>query len=117
MVLKELAQILQAMMGPDMYLCRYGGDEFAILTTRDASLCRDFAVELQKEVSSQKYCGDISLTASVGIAGGRRRKARLNSPVTVIRNLINLASLASTKAKSNANCLYVEENVDMEEIA
>ena len=117
LVLKELAQTLQETIGSDMYLCRYGGDEFAILTTRDAAQCRNFAVELQRRVSSKKYCGDISMTAAVGIAGGRRRRAYLESPITVIRNLINLASLASTKAKSSASCLYVEKDVYMEEIA
>ncbi|NLJ75303.1 MAG: diguanylate cyclase [Firmicutes bacterium] len=117
MVLKELAHTLKESVGSDMFLCRYGGDEFAILTTRNAERCQTFAQELQRKVSSMKYCGNISLTIAVGIAGGRRRKAQLVNSIAVIRRLINLASLASTKAKSSTDCLHVADYVYMEEIA
>jgi hypothetical protein len=68
-------------------------------------------------VSKNSYLGKIKVSISVGIAGGKRGKTRLQNPLSVICNLINLASLASTKAKMNENKLKVEDFVDIESIA
>jgi len=116
MVLKEIAQTLKSISN-DGFLCRYGGDEFAILTTFNATECEQFAMHLQNLVSKNSYLGKIKVSISVGIAGGKRGKTRLQNPLSVICNLINLASLASTKAKMNENKLKVEDFVDIESIA
>jgi len=117
MVLKEIALTLKSSISDDGFLCRYGGDEFAILTTFNATECEQFAIHLQNLVSKNSYLGEIKVSIAVGIAGGKRGKTRLQNPLSVICNLINLSSLASTKAKMNENKLQVEDFVDIESIA
>lgn len=116
-VLRDLAQILKESISQDMFLCRYGGDEFAILSTRNAAQCEEFSMELQSKISSRTYSGEIKVSIAVGIAGGRRGKARIGNPISVICNLVNLASLASTQAKAKASKLHIEKYVDIESIA
>lgn len=79
-------------------LCRYGGDEFAILTSRSESETQLLAETLVREVADATAASGLALAISVGIAGGRRRSLRQPDADTV-DHLINLASVASTKAK------------------
>lgn len=117
-VLTVLAQILKESILPNMYLCRYGGDEFAVLTACGAAECERFSTHLQSKISSKAYPSGIDVSIAVGIAGGRRRKAQLEAnAVSIISNLVNLASLASTQAKKKASKLHIEQYVDIESIA
>lgn len=83
-------------------LCRYGGDEFAIGTTRrDADLgalvrrVRD-VIDLPIDLAGSSH----HLRASVGAAGGQRLGSRADAHITsAIEDLIAKASLASTLAK------------------
>jgi IMP dehydrogenase len=83
-------------------LCRYGGDEFAIGTTRrDADLgalvhrVRE-AIDLPIDLAGSSH----HLRASVGAAGGQRMESRADAHIaSVIEDLIAKASLASTLAK------------------
>jgi IMP dehydrogenase len=85
-------------------LCRYGGDEFAIGTTRrDADLgtllrrIRD-AIDLPIDLAGTPH----RLRASVGAAGGQRLESRADAHVaSLIEDLIAKASLASTVAKGS----------------
>jgi IMP dehydrogenase len=85
-------------------LCRYGGDEFAIGTTRqDADLgtlvrrVRD-AIDLPIDLAGSPH----RLRASVGAAGGQRLESRADVHVaSLIEDLIAKASLASTVAKGS----------------
>lgn len=97
--LQTVARVIARHVDPERDLaCRYGGDEFAIITFRTSSEAQHLAGELVREVSSSTRAAGIELSISVGIAGGRRRSARQPDPDTV-DNLINLASTASTNAK------------------
>ena len=83
-------------------LCRYGGDEFAVGTTRrDAALgalirrIRE-AIDLPIDLAGSAH----RLRASVGAAGGQRLANRADAHVaSTIEDLIAKASLASTVAK------------------
>lgn len=85
-------------------LCRYGGDEFAVGTTRrDAELgelirrIRD-AINLPIDLAGSPH----RLRASVGAAGGQRLGSRTDAHVaSLIEDLIAKASLASTVAKGS----------------
>ncbi len=84
-------------------LCRYGGDEFAILTTRARDEAEALALRALEAIAAVRVPGDQSdttLSASLGIAGGKRTAERheVHSAAT-IDDLITMASLQSTQAK------------------
>lgn len=117
MVLRKIAEELKSTVPQDAFLCRYGGDEFAILTEYDAGACKKLSKKLQASISSRDYSKEIRVSIAIGIAGGRREKSRSDNPSFVIENLINLASLASTKAKSIDNKLHIEKYINIESTA
>lgn len=97
--LRLVANLLccQSKPGQD-FPCRYGGDEFAVVSTRPLEDAVVWARRLTEE--AEKNCKSVSLSLSAGIAGGRRRSFRPGTnPADVVESLINLASLASTRAK------------------
>ncbi|MBC7346114.1 MAG: CBS domain-containing protein [Clostridia bacterium] len=80
--------------------CRYGGDEFAILTTRSLVEAQELAHRLLAEISRLHFPEGTAVSACAGLAGGRRHAPRpQTSPAATVDDLINLASLASTRAK------------------
>lgn len=83
-------------------LCRYGGDEFAIATTREAGDARDLAQQIRDVVAIpvDMTGGPPRVTASVGVAGGRRAEVRTRGHIAItVEDLLTLASLASTAEK------------------
>jgi len=83
-------------------LCRYGGDEFAIVTTRGtapAELLAETILGGIRHLSLRELEG-FSLTASIGLAGGRRTGEREAHPGATVDDLITMASRASSAAKS-----------------
>ncbi|MDD4517506.1 MAG: GGDEF domain-containing protein [Limnochordia bacterium] len=116
-VLKEMAQTLKHSIPRDAYLCRYGGDEFAVVTTYDEATCKRFCMHLQRRISSIAYSREVQVSVAVGVSGGRRGQVSLDNPVSAICNLINLASLASTKAKDTKDKLCIEGYIDLDSIA
>ncbi|MBM7582325.1 diguanylate cyclase (GGDEF)-like protein [Caldicoprobacter guelmensis] len=110
LILKEISDLLKAKVPDDCFLCRYGGDEFVVLTPYRQERCIELAKELLKVISQNEYSIKVSITASAGISGGRREKSRFSGNyVDDIENLINLASLASTSAKRNKVPLMIAE--------
>lgn len=97
--LQVIARVLASCLDQERdLLCRYGGDEFAILTSRPERDTQLVAETLVHEVANATAASGLALAISVGIAGGRRRSLRQPDSDTV-DHLINLASVASTKAK------------------
>lgn len=82
-------------------LCRYGGDEFAIVTTRSIDEAEALAEEILTGLSGLRLPEPegIVLGASIGLAGGRRAEERDVHPEATVDDLITLASRASTAAK------------------
>lgn len=117
LILKEIAHIIERNNNKDAYLCRYGGDEFAILAPYKLEKCRSMAEKILRAISSHVFNPGFSITASIGIAGGRRRETRSHDTYTMLSHLINLASLASTKAKNELNSLVVYDGLYSSETA
>lgn len=98
-ILKEIAKILKDNAPEGTCLCRYGGDEFALLTDKCAESCKALAQNMLNKVKQHKFHINTNISISAGIAGGKRRNPRKGNMYKTVTNLINLASLASTKAK------------------
>lgn len=100
-VLQRVARVLQEHTERETDLpCRYGGDEFVILTTRVALEAHNLAQRVLSVINGLQHDGGITVSACAGIAGGRRLSIRPGMhPAATLDSLINLASLASTQAK------------------
>lgn len=116
-ILKEFAQILKNIAPSDTFLCRYGGDEFVLLTDKRADECEAIAQEILNKVKQYEFYDGISISVSAGIAGGRRRNPREGNIYKTITNLINIASLASTKAKKESDNIVLGYSGIIDEIA
>ncbi|MEW5818207.1 MAG: CBS domain-containing protein [Spirochaetota bacterium] len=113
-VLKQVAEIFKDMVteGSD-YLCRYAGDEFALITTRPLEEAKKLCFRLLCSLTNHPWPNGTKLTASAGIAGGRRGHPRPGSECRTMHELINLASLGSTKAKKESTPIVVVGQVEI----
>lgn len=102
-VLKIVANLLKENIQLDNFLCRYAGDEFAILTTYNANKCKILSKKIVTAIKDYNYPHNIPVSASVGIACCNFSDSIIEDRIETIRNLVNVASLASTKAKQNIN--------------
>jgi diguanylate cyclase (GGDEF)-like protein len=103
-LIKSVAAALQAGVDPARdLLCRYGGDEFAILTTRPRPEAEALARRMLDAVAGihvPEGHGEFALAASTGIAGGKRTGERQDVHfAATVDDLITIASLQSTQAK------------------
>lgn len=108
-ILKELAELLMIVMPKHVYLCRFGGDEFVAVSADDTLKCMCYAEKILKTIKTHQFQKDITVSVSAGVAGGRRGKARMTDFNITVSNLINIASLASTRAKKEKNHVAVED--------
>lgn len=115
-ILTSVAKLLNSLVedGTD-FLCRYAGDEFAVLTTRPLEEAKQLAWKMISAIEEANWSGGIIVTGSAGIAGGRRKGIRsdINETYT-IADLINMASLSSTKAKKEKKRVLVAEQMEIE---
>lgn len=107
-VLKEIGVLLKNHHYGDTYLCRFGGDEFVVLAPYKLEKCKLLADMLLKAVSTHHFAEHITVTASAGVAGGKRPAGACNTKELLL-DLINLASLASTRAKREKTALLGAE--------
>lgn len=110
-ILSRLGTLLKEQTIDNSYMCRFGGDEFVILRKYDSVGCIDFAEKLLGAISTDNYPDNVQVTASAGIAVGSRNERNGRDSFEMIKNLINSASLASTKAKKLKISLYVAEDI------
>lgn len=99
-ILKEISKVIEGNITADDHICRFGGDEFVILAPCRLEKSVIFAEALLGAISNHNSSIGLPITASIGIAGGRRHNTRACDYNEMVSNLINLASLASTKAKN-----------------
>lgn len=99
--LKEVARILlECTANKYEYLCRYGGDEFVVITLKKSKDAEILANRVIDKIASETLKTGMPVTISAGISGGHRKFARIaNNQHRVVEDLINKASLASTRAK------------------
>lgn len=104
-VIRLVAERLGACIDPARdVLVRYGGDEFAIGTTRLREDAEVLAELLRKRASGVAVEEGVEpVTFSVGVFGGRRSRERENTHyAATLDNLINMASRAALAAKAAA---------------
>lgn len=87
------------------------------MTDQCAENSEALAQDILDKVKQHEFYGDISIGVSAGIAGGKRRNPRNGNMYNTITSLINLASLASTKAKKEKDNLVLEYSGTIDEIA
>lgn len=102
-IIQAVADLLRQHTDPAIdYISRYAGDEFAIVTTRSLGGNTALARSLRDGILAISVPGSPpgAISASVGIAGGKRTTERhdIHHEATV-DDLITLASRASTAAK------------------
>lgn len=98
--IKNIAKIISKCINEDCdFLCRYGGDEFVIVTLRMIDDAKTLVQRVAAAAKEESIKMGIPLSISAGICGGQRKHARERTTNDIIENLINKASLASTKAK------------------
>lgn len=102
--IKAVADALQATIDPASdLLCRYAGDEFAIVTTRRRDEAEELSRTAEQVIAAVRPEGapeDFTLGASTGIAGGKRTTEREDVHFeATIDDLITMASRYSTQAK------------------
>jgi IMP dehydrogenase len=102
-IIKAVAALLLQHIDPETdFLCRYGGDEFAIVTTRDLETVTEQARRLRQAIVEVAVPGAPpgAVSASIGIAGGKRVQERTDvHHEATVDDLITMASRASTMAK------------------
>ncbi len=91
-VLRELARMLeQTLREPDIS-CRYGGEEFVVLTPEtDLARARHLAERLREHIAANEFDAGICITVSVGVAS--------YNPNETLSNLIKRADMALYRAK------------------
>lgn len=109
LILKNIADILRKNITSNMFVCRYAGDEFAILTSYNRDYCKLFSEKLSYDIRKYKFSQNIPTSIAIGIADYDSKSSfNDNNTMDIIKNLINTASIASTKAKeSNDNLVII----------
>jgi len=116
-ILKCIAKVLNENIPSDTYLCRYGGDEFAILTPYSMDASRLLAEKIINDIKSFEFPNDIPVSVSIGIAACRVPNDKVENIVDLIKNMVNNASLASTKAKQTVDSSIIIVDTEINEIA
>ena len=109
-ILKNFAAKLYKNKPEGAILCRYGGDEFVLVLSYSMEKSMLFVDNLLKNTSKMCCIDDIKITATVGLTiynphdiEALKHKSRDD----IILNLINNASLASSKAKKSRHRLEI----------
>ncbi|WP_032122434.1 diguanylate cyclase domain-containing protein [Clostridium amazonitimonense] len=110
-VLKIVAGLLRENIQPDNFLCRYAGDEFAILTSYSEDKCKVLSEKILMKIKEYSYPSNIKVSASIGVVSYNFSEETIDNKINTIKNLVNAASLASTKAKQSIsnNPIFIEK--------
>ncbi len=98
--LKKISSLLRESINEKSdYLCRYGGDEFVILTKRDVADAEMLVENIMDLIARRGVPGNNLVTLSAGLSKSRQKYNPDNNYNESLKQLINEASLASTEAK------------------
>ena len=101
-VITDVAEVVRKGTDPEIdFACRYGGDEFAIVSVRHADEARALADILQERIAALKVEGlPGAVSATFGMSGGRRSREREDIHyAATIDDLITRASKDCTARK------------------
>ncbi|KUO78031.1 MAG: hypothetical protein APF81_04270 [Desulfosporosinus sp. BRH_c37] len=116
-ILIEVSKLLRENIPTEAFLCRYGGDEFAVILPAHMDEGAALAYRLTDIVGQHSFPHGIDISISAGVIGGRRHEERDDDPWNTIEQLINMASLRSTEAKKSNATLIMAEIQGANEIA
>jgi len=116
-ILSEVSKLLGANIPSDAFLCRFGGDEFAVLLPAHLDEGAALAYRLADIIDHHSFVDGIGISISAGAIGGRRHEERDDDPWDTMENLINIASLRSTEAKKSKATLFMADIPGANEIA
>lgn len=116
-VLKKVADILKKSINKDSYLCRYAGDEFAVVTPYSIDDSKRLAQNIIKAINSYIFPDNIQVSASIGITGCSTHNKEVDNILELIINMVNIASLSSTRAKQKGYNSISIKNIDIDAIA
>jgi diguanylate cyclase (GGDEF)-like protein len=116
-ILQQVAQVLRSVVEDGFdHLYRYAGDEFAVVTTRPFEDAKKLALRMVTALAEESWPHGLKVTGSAGLAGGRRSDPRSEeTKAYTVSDLINMASLASTKAKKENKPIVVAGLVELKE--
>jgi diguanylate cyclase (GGDEF)-like protein len=111
-ILIEVSKLLRENTPLEGFLCRFGGDEFAVLLPAHLDEGAALAYRLADIIGRHSFTRGIEISISAGVIGGQRHEERADNPWHTMEQLINIASLRSTEAKkSNATLSMAEIHV------
>lgn len=116
-ILKKVADLLNQNVDADSYLCRFAGDEFAIVTQNSVNDSRILAERITNSINSFPFPNDIPVSASIGITCLGAHNKKIENISDLIHKLVNIASLSSTKAKQSINNSIIIKKLELDEIA
>lgn len=116
-ILTEVGRLLRENTPSEAFLCRFGGDEFAVLLPAHLDEGAALAYILSESIDQHSFVRGIKVSVSSGIVGGRRHGERDDDPWNTMEQLMTIASLRSTEAKKRTPTLLMTENQCTNEIA
>ncbi|MFZ5634730.1 MAG: CBS domain-containing protein [Bacillota bacterium] len=118
-ILRQVSEMLRKSVPTSGYLCRYAGDEFAFVWPATQSEARELANLLVTTIAQEVFSHGIHISASAGVAGGRRLNIKRcqGEESCTVNALINMASLASTRAKREKRQVVVAESLQFVEVS
>jgi len=116
-ILKIIAKILKENISADTYLSRFGGDEFIVLTPWCIDKSKILAEKLINKIEKYNFPNAMPVSVSIGITGCKILNNKIENIITFLDKTINLASLASTRAKKNNDSSIDMHFINITEIA
>ena len=104
-ILIEVSKLLRENTPSEAFLCRFGGDEFAVILPAHLDEGAALAYRLANIIDRHSFVSGIEISISAGIVGGRRHEERDDDPWSTMEQLITIASLRSTEAKKRKSTL------------
>lgn len=100
-IITEVSRLLKKFDNDKISICRFGGDEFVLLLDGGKESAVNLAIKLIDEFQSHQWTNHLDIHTSIGIAVMNPQNKSINSEngYSVITELLNKASIASTNAK------------------